>query len=178
VDVRLIASTHQDLKALVQAGKFRQDLYFRLNVIAIHLPPLRQRREDILPLAEHFLQRYCQGQGVPALALETRRLLLDYSWPGNVRELEHEMERVVTLNEPGQEISPELLSEDLRGHVITSLLQQGAQGEKLKELVVQLERQLIEETLEKNQGNHTRTAEQLGLSRQGLLKKMHRYGIS
>ena len=87
------------------------------------------------------------------------------------------MERVVTLSEPGQEITPDLLSEDLRGQEITSLVQQGAQGEKLKELVVQLERQLIEETLEKNQGNHTRTAEALGLSRQGLLKKMHRYGI-
>ena len=179
VDVRLIASTHQDLKGLVQAGKFRQDLYFRLNVISIQLPPLRQRREDILPLATHFLQRYCEGLGqvVPALALETRRLLLDYPWPGNVRELEHEMERVVTLSEPNQEITPELLSEDLRGQGIPALVQQGAQGEKLKELVIQLERQLIQETLEKNQGNHTRTTEQLGLSRQGLLKKMHRYGI-
>jgi transcriptional regulator with PAS, ATPase and Fis domain len=179
VDARIIAATNRNLKAEVQEGRFREDLYFRLNVIPIRLPPLRQRREDILPLAEHFLRRHCQrhGRPLPALNPEARRLLLDYEWPGNVRELEHEMERVLTLGEPGEPVGPALLSEEVRGmgEPIRDELP-GSDG-TLKGRMEQVERRFLEEALGQNNWNQTRTAEVLGLTRQGLIKKLQRYGI-
>jgi transcriptional regulator with PAS, ATPase and Fis domain len=179
VDARIIAATNKNLKAEVQAGRFREDLYFRLNVIPIHLPPLRQRREDILPLAEFFLQRHCQRhrRPLPALSPGARRLLLDYEWPGNVRELEHEMERVLTLGEPGEAVSPELLSEEVRG--IDEPIRDELPGSDgtLKGRMEQVERRFLEEALGQNNWNQTRTAEVLGLTRQGLIKKLQRYGI-
>jgi len=179
VDARIIAATNKNLKAEVQEGRFREDLYFRLNVIPIRLPPLRQRREDILPLAEHFLQRHCQRhrRPLPALVPEARRLLLDYEWPGNVRELEHEMERVLTLGEPGEPVGPALLSEEVRGvgEPIRDELP-GSDG-TLKRRMEQVERRFLEEALGQNNWNQTRTAEVLGLTRQGLIKKLQRYGI-
>jgi DNA-binding NtrC family response regulator len=179
VDARIIAATNKHLKAEVQAGRFREDLYFRLNVIPIRLPPLRQRREDILSLAEFFLQRHSQRhqRPLPSLSPETRRLLLDYEWPGNVRELEHEMERVLTLGEPGQSVDPELLSEEVRG-VGEPLRGELPGGEgTLKGRMEQVERRFLEEALGQNNWNQTRTAEVLGLTRQGLIKKLQRYGI-
>jgi DNA-binding NtrC family response regulator len=179
IDVRIIAATNKGLKSEVQAGNFREDLYYRLNVIPISLPSLRQRREDILHLAEHFLQRYCQalGRGLPMLTSEAKRALLDYGWPGNVRELEHEMERVATLSDPDCMITPELLSEEVRVVQSPLLPETPMQEGTLKETMGQIERRLLEEALERDDWNQTRTAEHLGLTRQGLIKKLQKYGI-
>ena len=179
IDVRVIAATNKDLKVEVQEGRFREDLFFRLNVISIRLPSLRQRPGDILLLAEHFLQHHCEilGRPVPSLTAETRRLLLDYDWPGNVRELEHEMERVATLGDPGSAIVPDQLSEETRGMQERKWDAVQRQGGKLKEQIGHVEYLLVQEALEKNDWNQTRTAEELGLTRQGLIKKIKRYGI-
>ena len=179
VDVRIISATNKELRIEVQAGRFREDLYFRLNVIPIHLPSLRERREDILLLTEHFLQRYCQALGRPMLelTLEAKRVLLDYEWPGNVRELEHEMERVATLSDADRPISLDLLSEEVREVRSAAWKENQLQEGTLKEQIGRIERRLLEEALEKNGWNQTRTAEQLGLTRQGLIKKLQRYGI-
>jgi len=117
VDVRLIAATNHDLDAAVKEGKFRQDLYFRLNIVTIHVPPLRERQEDILPLARHFLARFsAQNQReLTDISPEAEALLLHYSWPGNVRELENTMERAVVLADPNEKtLSPHLLPASIR----------------------------------------------------------------
>jgi len=116
VDVRILASTNRDLKAEVLANRFRQDLFFRINVFSVTIPPLRERKKDILPLAEFFLQHLSRklNRKIGHFNEETRNLLLSYSWPGNVRELQNEIERLVLLSEPDREIAPELLSDHIR----------------------------------------------------------------
>ncbi len=110
VDVRIIAATNRDLRSWAQSGKFREDLYYRLNILAIELPPLRERPEDLAPLAQHFLRRFCRKLSKPPMSLhpEVLALLQTYPWPGNVRELENLMERCVALN-PGGPITRDLL---------------------------------------------------------------------
>ena len=116
VDVRIIASTNRDLKAEVAANRFRQDLFFRINVFSVTIPPLRERKKDILPLAEYFLQQFSTklNRRTGSFGEETKDLLLAYSWPGNVRELQNEIERVVLLSESDKRIGPELLSDHIR----------------------------------------------------------------
>ena len=115
-DVRVIAATNKDLEEEVEQGRFREDLYYRLDVIPIRMPALRERRDDILALAAHFLISHANelGREVAELTSEAKRVLLDYEWPGNVRQLDHEMMRVTTLSEPGSPITIDLLSEKLR----------------------------------------------------------------
>jgi len=115
VDVRIIASTNRDLKAEVAANRFRQDLFFRINVFSITIPPLRERKKDIIPLAEFFLKQLSikVNRRVGQFDEETRKLLLGHSWPGNVRELQNEIERMVLICEPDKPISPELLSDHI-----------------------------------------------------------------
>ena len=178
-DVRVIAATHNDLREEARAGRFREDLYFRLNVILIPLPPLRERQEDIVHLAEHFLARHAKplGREAPSLTGDAKRALLTYDWPGNVRELEHEMERVVTLSDPDSPIRSEMLSDEVRGTGDISREAWVNDGGPLKERIDRIERRLIQEALGQNGGNQTRTAEHLGLTRQGLIKKMQRHGV-
>ena len=120
VDVRIIASTNRDLKAEVEAGRFRQDLFFRINVFSVTVPPLRERPRDILPLAEHFLRHFSTQVStgrIGGFTDEARQLLVGYTWPGNVRELQNEIERVVLLAEPDRDIGPEYLSEHISQRV-------------------------------------------------------------
>jgi transcriptional regulator with PAS, ATPase and Fis domain len=170
LDVRVIAATNADLEAEVRAGRFRQDLYYRLNVFPIMLPPLRQRVEDIAALADHFLQRYRRRarRAVPRISDDALRALRSYPFPGNVRELENEIERAVMLCEDGQPIGPEHLSERVRIG-----LPPAGEARTLNEAIEQLKRRMIEDAL-RECGSITRAAERLGHTRQNLQQMRRR----
>jgi two-component system, NtrC family, response regulator HupR/HoxA len=170
VDVRVIAATNADLEADVAAGRFRRDLYYRLNVFPIRLPPLRERAEDIPALADHFLREACRRarRAVPAVGMETLQLLRGYPWPGNVREMENELERAVALADDGHPLAPAHLSERITagaGAVPTL--------RTLNEAVEELKRRMIEDAL-RECGSKTRAAERLGLTRQSLQQMLRR----
>jgi len=175
VDVRIIASTNRDLSAEVASNRFRQDLFFRINVFSITIPPLRERKKDILPLAEYFLQQFSRklNRKTGSFNNETRELILAYSWPGNVRELQNEIERLVLLSEVEKDIGPELLSDHIRQRRRPSTLSNG----DLKSAVRQLEDEMIKDALARFDQNKSRTARELGISRQSLLEKLHRMGL-
>jgi len=169
VDVRLISATNADLRPACASGHFREDLLFRLNTVEIHVPALRERREDIPALAIHFLARYASRyrravQGFEASALQ---LLMQYSWPGNVRELEHTLERAILMCR-GNEIQRADLGLDLSRQ----------QGQNLEELSLEaVEAILIRKALQRYQGNVSQAAETLGLSRGALYRRMEKYGL-
>jgi transcriptional regulator with PAS, ATPase and Fis domain len=169
VDVRVIAATNADLEALVEKGAFRQDIYYRLNVFPITVPPLRERSGDIPALAEHFLRIHGERarRAIPSFTPEAMRLLRAYPFPGNVRELENEIERAVVLAEPGQPIGPELLSDRIRDNGGP------AAPQTLNEAIEQLKRRMIEDAL-RECGSKTRAAERLGLTRQSLQQMLRR----
>lgn len=172
VDVRVIAATNRDLEALVQEGKFRQDLYYRLNVIHIHLPPLRERREDILPLARYFLERYAKKHGKPVreFSQEALEALLRYDFPGNVRELQNLIERAVVLSRTEYVTVQDLFPGTRPG------LDPASTG-TLDERLQAFERQLILDALKKAGGVQTKAAELLGLSERALRYRMQRLGL-
>jgi two-component system response regulator HupR/HoxA len=172
VDVRILASTNKDLKAEVLANRFRQDLYFRINVFSVTIPPLRERRKDILPLAEFFRKQFASklNRHIGPFDEETRRLLLEYPWPGNVRELQNEIERLVLLSETGKDIKPELLSDHIGERHKSS---DSGDGD-LKSAVRELEEEMIRKTLQRFDQNKSKTARALGISRQSLLEKLRR----
>lgn len=181
VDVRVVAATNRDLHEGIREGRFRPDLYYRLNVVSIHLPPLRERREDILPLIRHFLGRKAQELGVAQKTFTNEALdfLLAYSWPGNVRELENVVERAIVLStgrEMGRADLPEYIAQktDLSHPVQQSVLR----GEtSLSEAVDQFEQALIRRALEQAGYNQTRAAQILGTTRRILKYKMDKLGI-
>jgi two-component system response regulator HupR/HoxA len=176
VDVRLIASTNRDLRAEVEAGRFRQDLYFRINVFSVTIPPLRERSKDILPLAEFFLKQFSVrlNRKVGPFKMDTRRMLEAYSWPGNVRELQNEIERLVLLAEPEKEIDPDLLSDHIRPRLRPYPPPDG----NLKIAVQNLEEEMIRDAMERLNHNKSRVARALGISRQSLLEKLRRMNPS
>lgn len=171
VDVRVLAATNVDLESQVAAGRFRSDLYYRLNVFPIRLPALRERSQDIATLAEHFLRIYRERtrRAVPSVSPEALRLLRAYPFPGNVRELENEIERAVALADPGQPIGLDHLSDRIR--------HSGAAAPEapptLNDAIEQLKRQMIEDAL-RECGSKTRAAERLGLTRQSLQQMLRR----
>lgn len=169
VDVRLIAATHRDLAQEVSAGRFRQDLYYRLNVVTIEMPSLRQRREDIPLLAEHFLQRYAgrNRKGVKGFTPQAMDLLIHYDWPGNIRELENAIERAVVL------LTGEFISERELPLAIATTPIKTLQGQDIQPLV-EVEKEVIQAALEKTGGNKTEAARQLGITRKTLLAKLSR----
>jgi Nif-specific regulatory protein len=178
VDVRIICATNRDLSAEVEKGRFRQDLYYRLMVFPITLPPLRERREDIPALAAHFLKRYAEEYRVemPGFTQDALDALSSYTWPGNIRELENEIQRLVIQAEPGHWIEITDLSPRLRkieGTVTRIAPQKGT----LKEMMEQVERWLLTEALREHGGNKTRTAVTLGITREGLHKKLAKFGV-
>ncbi|MFQ5601169.1 MAG: sigma-54-dependent transcriptional regulator [Candidatus Krumholzibacteriia bacterium] len=184
VDVRVVAATHQDLDALVQERRFRQDLLFRLNVIPIQVPPLRERPGDVALLADHFLHKYAERHElrVPQLHPAASKLLRSYAWPGNIRELKNVVERMVILHH-GTEIRPEHLPAELRD-ATTGARPAGVEGTRnpyehlpLREARDALERDLIRMALERHQGNVTRAAADLGLERTHLHKRINALGI-
>jgi DNA-binding NtrC family response regulator len=192
VDVRLIAATNRDLKALIADGRFREDLYYRLAVVPIALPPLRDRREDIPLLVRHFIQKYDErlGKRVEGIEDEALALLLGYSWPGNIRELENLMERSVLFAD-GPLIQASALPDSLRERgsqsptPIAAMGPLGAiaapSGASMKEIVrhaqAELEKELIARALEETGGNVTRAAKRLQISRKSLQVKMKELGL-
>lgn len=169
VDVRLISATNADLRAASQAGNFREDLLFRLNTVEIHLPALRERREDIPVLAMHFLTQYAARYRRPVKSFDPSALqsLLQYAWPGNIRELEHTLERAVLMCR-GEQIQPGDLGLD----------GQRQQPQNLEELSLEaVESILIRKALQRFQGNVSQAAEALGLSRGALYRRMEKYGL-
>ncbi|MCY3871116.1 MAG: sigma 54-interacting transcriptional regulator [Gemmatimonadetes bacterium] len=176
VDVRIIAATNRDLKEEVENGSFREDLYYRLHVIQIDMPPLREYLEDVPLLAEHLLIRAKEdaNKSVGGLTVGAIRALTSYDWPGNVRELENEIRRAVALAEEEGDITPDLFSESI-GHTVSDIPVE-FQG-RLQDHVQEYERRLIRAALEKCKGNITHTARELRMTRVGLHKKINRLGL-
>ncbi|HVR37750.1 MAG TPA: sigma-54 dependent transcriptional regulator, partial [Thermoanaerobaculia bacterium] len=174
VDVRVIAATNKDLEREIATGNFRSDLYYRLNVIPIDVPPLRTRGNDIALLAEYFLRRYAAETGQPKKRLSSaaQSKLKTYSWPGNVRELRNVIERMAILS-AGELIEPEELQLGTRAEVPAEI----ASNLPLKEARDEFEKQYILARLRELGGNVSRTAESLGVERSNLYRKLHAYGI-
>ncbi|HLQ45279.1 MAG TPA: sigma-54 dependent transcriptional regulator [Planctomycetaceae bacterium] len=179
VDVRVILATNQNLAESVAKGEFRQDLYYRINVIMLTQPPLRDRITDIPLLAEHYLQQFCELNSKQIRGFEDHalQLLQRYRWPGNVRELVNVVERAVVLTK-GTTISVNDLPESLRQNEQTLSVPTGQLGNSLKSAMIAPEKQLILEALEANGWNRQGTADMLGINRTTLFKKMKRYGIA
>jgi two-component system, NtrC family, response regulator AtoC len=178
IDVRIIAATHRDLGAEVKAGRFREDLYYRINVLPIAIPPLRARREDINLLIDHFVARNNArlGTQIRGLTSDTRKLLLEYAWPGNVRELENTIERAMVLAE-GEVLDAHDLPERIRD-ALDPVQVQLASGElSIKKTAQAIEEILIRRALTKTRGNRTRAAEILEISHRALLYKIKDYKI-
>jgi two-component system response regulator HydG len=176
VDVRIIAATNRDLEEEISRGGFRSDLYYRLNVIQLHLPPLRQRAEDIPLLVRHFLERRIDGNGAPApvVAEETLDVLNCYEWPGNVRELENALERAVVVAQ-GARIRPADLPDRVRESPRPRLGTEEPPPNPTMEVV---ERAYIHWVLQAEGGNKSRAAEVLGIDPSTLYRKLNRYGIA
>lgn len=170
IDVRLICATNADIRQMVEDGNFRQDLLYRINTIEIHIPPLRERGNDIILLADHFLDRYTRKykKEIHGLTREAKNKLLKYTWPGNVRELQHTIERAVILGD-GSMLKPE-----------NFLFHTTSKQKKEEEVVLnleQLERQAIEKALRISNGNISRAAEYLGITRFALYRKLEKLGL-
>ena len=180
VDVRVIAATNKDLKSEIKKGNFREDLYFRLNAVHINMPPLREIKEDVPLLAQHFLSSFVNELGRDSMHLspEAMDCLVKYDWPGNVRELENEIKRAAILVD-SDVIEESDLSDNVR--CIEGMLERAPAEEStrfLRGTVEEIEIRKIKEALEKCGGNKQRASEILGISRQGLINKMKRYGLS
>jgi Nif-specific regulatory protein len=178
VDVRIVAATNRNLDQEVAQGRFREDLYYRLKVFPIRVPPLRERREDVALLAEHFLIRYGSelGKSVAGYSQQAMELLQAYDWPGNVRELQNEVQRLVIQIEGGDFITPDLLSPRIRqieGLIARVKPTKGT----LKEVMDQLERFILIEALRQHDNNKTAAAKTLGITREGLHKKLRAFGV-
>lgn len=179
VDVRVLSATNRDLDKMVEEGAFRQDLYFRLAVIPVSVPPLRERVEDIPALVQHFTQIICRENNRPNVKFEQEafELLETYHWPGNVRELRNIVERIVILSKESS-----IGAAEVRDAIPSSFAYKGEQialgGRHLKQIVSDFEKSVIEQTLKRNDGQVSKSARQLGLERSHLYKKMRAYGIS
>ena len=182
-DIRLIAATNVELRKMVKEGTFRDDLYYRLNVIPIRLPPLRSRGEDLPLLAQHFVQKSCESNHVAqrTIGQECLRALMAYSWPGNIRQLENAVEHAVAMSGTEREISVSRLPEEVRKAEESRVLSPfaiPAEGINFVSVVSQLERELIVRCLERTGGNKRQAAKLLHLSRTTLIDKLHRLNVS
>ncbi len=176
VDVRVLAATNRDLEGMMAKGQFREDIYYRLSVVPLVLPSLRERRDDVVLLAESFLMRTARGRGeAPELSRAAQEVLFRYDWPGNVRELENALEYAAVMA-PGGQILPEHLPERVLQAVGRS--EAPARRQPLKGLMNATERRAIQEALNQVGGNHTRAIELLGISRGAFYKKLRAYGLA
>ncbi len=179
VDARIIAATHRDLQADVKAGRFREDLFYRIHVLSIHVPPLRDRREDVALLVDHFIARnnVRLGTAIRGVSTDARKLLLEYAWPGNVRELENTIERAMVLAD-----SDVLQASDLPDRIrdaLDAVQVHLASGElSIKKTAAAIEEILIRRALQKTKGNRTRAADLLEISHRALLYKIKDYKIT
>jgi DNA-binding NtrC family response regulator len=178
VDVRIIAATNVNLQEAVREGRFREDLFYRLNVISLELPPLRSRREDIPLLAAHFLKFYAEENGTEdrSLSPEAMRIIMDYEWPGNVRELENAMERGVVLS-TSRTITPDLLPTQLTGSTYSASLLDHQPNASLFDLMEEIERRIISDRLERCHWNQTDAAEYFKIPLSTLNQKIKRLNV-
>ena len=176
VDVRIIAATNRDLAAMVAAGRFREDLYYRVHVLSVTLPALRERRDDVPVLIEHFLARH-HRQRPKQLTAECSARMLAYPWPGNVRELENEVERLVVLAGDSVAIGPELLSPRIRQWAPSADDPPEVGLSSLPAAVEALERRMIGAAMRRHGGNKTRAAEELKVSRRNLIRLVQKYDL-
>ena len=178
VNVRIVTATNRNLEDEVAAGRFREDLYYRLKVFPLRLPPLRERRDDIPLLAVHFLQRYAEEIGKPCggFTQQTMELMTGYNWPGNVRELQNEVQRLVIQLEPGAFATPELLSARIR-QVEGLVMRAGTVKGSLREMMDAVEKFFLIEALRDHGNNKTNAARSLGITREGLHKKIRQFGL-
>jgi DNA-binding NtrC family response regulator len=196
VDVRIIAATNRNLEELVRGGHFREDLYFRLNVVPIRIPPLRERREDILPLGEYFLAEFSREfkRPVQGFTEETRRRMVVHPWPGNVRELRNSIERAIILGADGSDVALDLPFREAQGDEEHGLPGEPEQTERLTlppapdgepsfslphagVILEDVEKDFIRQALERTMGNQTKAAEALGLTRDALRYRMKKFGF-
>ncbi len=179
VEVRVVAATNKDLKEMVEQGTFREDLYYRINVINLVVPPLRDRKEDIPILVDHFISRGCKEKGIEIkqFAKRTMEKIFDYPWPGNIRELENEVERLIVLSGDDPRIAAELLSQRIRDFGENAKIQGVRVAGKLKDALEELEKTMIKEGLRRTNWNKSRLAKELGISRAGLIMKVEKYGL-
>jgi DNA-binding NtrC family response regulator/tetratricopeptide (TPR) repeat protein len=181
VDVRVVAATNADLEQRVGEGRFREDLFYRLSVIRIYVPPLRDRREEIPHLSTFFLREACERLGKPGVRLspETLDLFDAFPWPGNVRQLRNEVQRAVAMASPGGLITPDLLSPALTPSTLpVDVARTRSRRVTLAAAIEKLEREMIQSTLERASGNVSETARLLGLTRRGLYLKLQRLGVA
>ncbi len=183
VDVRVLSASNKNLSELVEKGKFRKDLFYRINAITVELPPLRERKEDIPILLDHFFQRICEetSSAPKQIATEVIDVLTEHDWPGNVRELENECYRMIALCS-GERVTPDLVSSHIEAarpaDKFVAPKFERIDENTLRKAVANVEREIIAKVLEKTQGNRTKAAKMLGLSTAGLIKKMDRCGLS
>jgi DNA-binding NtrC family response regulator len=179
VDVRIVAATNVNLEQAVKEGRFREDLFYRLNVIALELPPLRNRKEDIPLLANHYLRFYSEENGFapPELSSEALRIMMDYDWPGNVRELENSMERGVVLSN-GPILTPDLLPAQLRGNTYSTTLLEQRPDASLFDVMEDIERRIIADRLERCNWNQTEASEYFRVPLSTLNQKIKRLSIN
>ena len=183
INARVIAAANEDLQELVREGRFREDLYYRLNVVKLNLPPLRDRKEDIPVLAQHFVQRACADNGRPAKTLSqgALRLLMHFAWPGNIRHLQNAAEHAVAMSGEATEIAPDHLPDDIHSPVTAGALALPPtpdEGINFASTMNRVERELILRYLTKANGNKRRAARLLNLSRTTLIDKLHRLGLT
>jgi transcriptional regulator with PAS, ATPase and Fis domain len=178
IDVRVIAATNINLERAVDEGTFREDLYYRLSVVPIFLPPLRERKEDIPLLVEYFIQKFSEEKGEKKrLSAETLKILCSYDWPGNVRELENVIERLFVLSD-GATITQKHLPDEILSREFHTLIPEGKGILRARELLVkEFEQKFILKHLRKNKGNISKTAREIGLSREALHRKIKMYKI-
>jgi len=180
VDVRMVAASNKDLKEMVERGEFREDLYYRINVINITVPPLRERKDDIPLLIDSFLEKGAKERGdnkKKVIAKRALEKLLDYNWPGNVRELENEVERLTVLSGSDIRISGDMLSPRIKNFGEKGKVQGVRVQGKLKDALEELEREMIKEGLRRTNWNKSKLAKELGISRAGLIMKVEKYGL-
>ncbi len=181
VDVRIIAASHKDLTSMVEQGRFREDLYYRVNVLRVDVPPLRERREDLQTLVTHFLKKHFRGDGdPPSLSLEAMEVFATYRWPGNIRELENEIERLNVLAGGAAVLPAELISERLVKSVeksTTSPEPKVSRDGTLREIVERIEAEVIHQGLIRTHWNKSQLAKELGISRSNLIQKCAHYGL-
>jgi transcriptional regulator with PAS, ATPase and Fis domain len=175
VDVRILAATNRDLSAMVAAGQFREDLFYRINVINVALPALRERHDDVNVLIDHFLARHRRNGRSKRLAPDCQAQMLEYPWPGNVRELENEIERLVVLSGDAATIDVSLLSPRIRQY--TPVATEPVDESSLPAAVEALERKMIGAALRRHDGNKTRAAEELKVSRRNLIRLAQKYHL-
>ena len=180
VDVRVVAATHRNLLALVEEGRFREDLYYRLKVVTIHLPPLRERRDDIPLLVDHLVRRAATscGKQVTGVSESALALLGAYDWPGNIRELAHVLERTVALAQHDVLAAEDLPSEIGAGHRENGGAALPASQPADRPTLAELKRRYIAQVLEESRGNVSRAAAVLGVDRRSLYRMLQRYGLA